>query len=46
MLALLRGRNVGTRYGGIVALDGISFGATAYEAGGPIGPNGAGNTAM
>jgi branched-chain amino acid transport system ATP-binding protein len=43
-LALLEVDNVTKRFGGIVALDGVSFVADAGEIVGLIGPNGAGKT--
>jgi branched-chain amino acid transport system ATP-binding protein len=43
-LALLEVENVSMRFGGIVALDAVSFTAEAGEIVGLIGPNGAGKT--
>jgi branched-chain amino acid transport system ATP-binding protein len=43
-LALLEVENVTKRFGGIVALDGVSFAAEPGEIVGLIGPNGAGKT--
>jgi branched-chain amino acid transport system ATP-binding protein len=43
-LALLEVENVTKRFGGIVALDGVSFAAEPGEIIGLIGPNGAGKT--
>ena len=43
-MALLEVDNVTKRFGGIVALDAVSFGAEAGEIVGLIGPNGAGKT--
>src|ERR671936_2936071 len=43
-LPLLEVDNVTKRFGGIVALDGVSFAAEAGEIVGLIGPNGAGKT--
>jgi branched-chain amino acid transport system ATP-binding protein len=43
-LALLEVENVCKRFGGIVALDGVSFSAEPGEIVGLIGPNGAGKT--
>jgi branched-chain amino acid transport system ATP-binding protein len=43
-LALLEVDNVSKRFGGIVALDGVSFDAESGEIVGLIGPNGAGKT--
>src|SRR2546428_6799907 len=43
-LPLLEVDNVSKRFGGIVALDGVSFDAEAGEIVGLIGPNGAGKT--
>src|SRR5712671_741512 len=43
-LALLEVDNVSRRFGGIVALDAVSFTAEAGEIVGLIGPNGAGKT--
>src|SRR6266516_251260 len=44
LLALLEVDNVSRRFGGIVALDAVSFTAEAGEIVGLIGPNGAGKT--
>jgi branched-chain amino acid transport system ATP-binding protein len=43
-LALLEVENVTKRFGGVVALDGVSFAAEPGEIVGLIGPNGAGKT--
>jgi branched-chain amino acid transport system ATP-binding protein len=43
---LLRVRNVGMRFGGIVALDDVSFDVAAGTIVGLIGPNGAGKTTL
>src|SRR2546421_9941196 len=43
-LALLEVDNVSRRFGGIIALDAVSFDAEAGEIVGLIGPNGAGKT--
>jgi branched-chain amino acid transport system ATP-binding protein len=43
-MALLSLRNVTRRFGGIVALDGVSFGVEEGQIVGLIGPNGAGKT--
>ena len=43
-LALLEVDNVSRRFGGIIALDAVSFTAEAGEIVGLIGPNGAGKT--
>ncbi len=43
-MALLEVQDVTRRFGGIVALDSVSFAATAGEIVGLIGPNGAGKT--
>jgi branched-chain amino acid transport system ATP-binding protein len=43
-VALLEVENVSKRFGGIVALDAVSFGAEPGEIVGLIGPNGAGKT--
>ncbi len=44
--ALLRVHNVGVRFGGIVALDDVSFDVAPNCIVGLIGPNGAGKTTL
>src|SRR6476620_11713563 len=45
-MTLLRVENLTRRFGGVVAVDDVSFGVSAGEIVGLIGPNGAGKTTV
>ena len=45
-MSVIAARDIGIAFGGVVAVDGVSFSAAAGEVLSIIGPNGAGKTTL